>query len=118
MSNMYACEWEEYIFRLRHVGLIISDEGNSLTWAGKLRANMIEVADTYRYLFHLHHSTLHQCSFLLVWKIDIPTKIILFNWIVWKHTNLTWENLCKQGWMGPGRCPMCRNSIEENGHLF
>jgi len=115
---MYAVEWEEHIFHLRHAGLCRSEAGDSLTYAGKLLKNLIEVADTYKYLFHSHHSILQPFWFSLVWKIDIPTNIILFNWLVWKNKNLTWENLCKQSWMGPGRCPLRKNSIENSSRLF
>lgn len=44
--------------------------------------------------------------------------MILFLWLVRKDKNLTWMNLQKKGWHGPGRCCLCGEEEEDNIHLF
>ena len=44
--------------------------------------------------------------------------MILYVWLFWKIKTLTWENLCKRGFCGPGRCPLCCETNETNHHLF
>jgi hypothetical protein len=31
---------------------------------------------------------------------------------------LTWKILQQRGWLGPGMCHLCKNSSEDNAHLF
>ena len=44
--------------------------------------------------------------------------MILFLWLVWKDKNLTWRNLQKKGWQGPGMCFLCGKEEEDNLHMF
>lgn len=44
--------------------------------------------------------------------------MILFAWLVFHNKNLTWDNLIKRGWIGPGICPFCFSAEEDNLHIF
>jgi hypothetical protein len=35
-----------------------------------------------------------------------------------KNKILTWENLQQRGWVGPGRCQLCKKDYEDTTHLF
>lgn len=58
------------------------------------------------------------CWFSRFWKTRAQIKMILFLWLVWKNKNLTWRNLQKKGWHGPGMCYLCGKKEEDNLHLF
>jgi hypothetical protein len=53
-----------------------------------------------------------------LWKWDCPLKIKLFTWLVAENKILTWKNLQKRGWVGPGICFLCKGSRETGKHLF
>lgn len=44
--------------------------------------------------------------------------MILFLWLVSKDKNLTWSNLQKRGWQGPGMCFLYGKEEEDNLHMF
>jgi hypothetical protein len=53
-----------------------------------------------------------------LWKWDCPLKIKLFAWLVVENKILTWKNLQKRGWVGPGICHLCKGKRESGKHLF
>ena len=57
-------------------------------------------------------------SFYMFWRRNIPTKIVLFGWLVWKDKVLTGNNLLKRGYSGPFRCHICCADFESTEHFF
>jgi hypothetical protein len=55
---------------------------------------------------------------LKLWKWNLQLKIILFFRLALDQNILTWDNLLKKGWVGPGFCYLCRATTEDNVHLF
>jgi hypothetical protein len=45
-------------------------------------------------------------------------KIKLFNWLLVEDKVLSWKNLQKRGWNGPGICCLCKNHGESTKHIF
>jgi hypothetical protein len=45
-------------------------------------------------------------------------KIKLFCWLIAENKILTWKNLQKRGWKGPGMCSLCKAHRESTKHLF
>ena len=54
----------------------------------------------------------------VIWKENVQIKMIIFLWLVWRDKNLTWRNLQRKGWEGPGFCILCGMENEDNYHLF
>ena len=54
----------------------------------------------------------------LIWKCNIPLKLIYFNWLCMENRINTWDNLIRKGWAGPNRCCLCRIGEEYVNHLF
>eukprot|EP00253_Pinus_taeda_P018398 PITA_18398 len=53
-----------------------------------------------------------------VWDSLLWPKIRTFLWLLMRNKTLTWDNLCKKGFRGPSRCPMCLAEEESINHLF
>eukprot|EP00253_Pinus_taeda_P009771 PITA_09771 len=53
-----------------------------------------------------------------VWDSLLWPKIRTFLWLLMRNKTLTWDNLCKKGFEGPSRCPMCSMEEESLNHLF
>ena len=80
--------------------------------------DMIVVKDAYRFNISYAHQILATKVFFPYWHRNIPTKIIIFGWLIWKGKTLTWENLTKRGFMGPNICVLCCKEQETSTHLF
>jgi hypothetical protein len=53
-----------------------------------------------------------------LWKVKSPTKTRLFMWNVLQNKVLTWDNLQKRNFFGPGWCSLCKYEGENILHLF
>lgn len=83
-----------------------------------MKADNIMVVDAYNILRCLNDNQQEVGWFSKLWNTHIPTKNTIFLWLVWRNKNLTWENLQKRNWIGPGYCVLCMKAEEDNGHLF
>jgi zinc-binding in reverse transcriptase len=54
----------------------------------------------------------------IIWKLNMPTRVTIFIWLLLQDRLLTYDNLIKRGWCIPNMCYMCRSSIENAAHLF
>jgi len=55
---------------------------------------------------------------ILGWKWECSLKIKLFNWLLIEDKVLSWKNLQKRGWQGPGICCLCKNHGESTKRIF
>eukprot|EP00253_Pinus_taeda_P026324 PITA_26324 len=53
-----------------------------------------------------------------LWKLKGPAKSRLFFWSVLLQKVPMWDFLQKRGRIGPGWCPLCKDSVESAQHLF
>lgn len=44
--------------------------------------------------------------------------VSLLAWLTFHNRNLSWDNLKRRGWQGPGICFLCWAEDESNFHLF
>lgn len=54
----------------------------------------------------------------IIWKLPIPKKCKIFNWICFHNKALSVDNLVKKGLNRPSRCCLCYNSEKNANHLF
>ena len=54
----------------------------------------------------------------VLWASNSPLKTKLTFWLEANNKFLTWENLRKKGFQGPGLCPQCKSENESTSHLF
>lgn len=54
----------------------------------------------------------------VLWKLPIPEKCKVFNWICYHNKMLTTEVLTKKGMAGLSRCSPCYNEEDKADHIF
>lgn len=92
--------------------------GDKIAWEGAMKGDPLVVRDVYSYitLQSLHDNT--TSDFYKFSLKGIPTKIILFRWLVWRKKILMWDSIIKRGQSGLGRCALCLLHEEMVDHLF
>jgi hypothetical protein len=53
-----------------------------------------------------------------IWKGNLWPKVATFLWKTAHQKILTWDQLCKRGFQGPGLCSMCKENSETMEHLL
>lgn len=53
-----------------------------------------------------------------IWRWNLPPKNKCFLWLCLQNKILTWPNIQRRGFSGPGMCILCRAAEEELHHLF
>ena len=54
----------------------------------------------------------------VLWASNCPLKTTLTFWLEIYDKSLTWKNLRKRGFQGPGFCSLCKSGEELTSHLF
>ena len=103
---------------LNSIGLCRSGEGDRLLWEGIISKEGLIALDIYSVLIKKKTNQVSGCWFNGFWKTGAQIKMILFLCIVWKDKNLTWKNVQKRGWKGPGICSLLGLAEEDNEHIF
>lgn len=53
-----------------------------------------------------------------IWGQNLRPKVSNFLWLMVQIRTLTWDNLCKRGFVEPSRCSLCLYQEETIEHLF
>eukprot|EP00253_Pinus_taeda_P017324 PITA_17324 len=53
-----------------------------------------------------------------IWKLKCPMKSRIFLWCMLRRKIPTWDILQSRFFIGPGRCPLCKENEESINHLF
>ena len=53
-----------------------------------------------------------------LWNFGIPLKLKCFLWLVLEKHISTWDNILRNGWVGPNRCCLYLNNKEYIDHIF
>lgn len=55
---------------------------------------------------------------VIIWKFNLPLKVICFVWLCLANRINSWDNLQKKGWIGPSYCCLCLGDAESVDHIF
>jgi hypothetical protein len=113
-----AAEWDRYRQNLIGSGIKLVDRSDELIWTGGDSSGQISVKNVYSALSKKLWKFKTGGWRRKLWKWDCPLKIKLFAWLLAENKILTWKNLQKRGWKGPGLCYLCKNMRESGKHLF
>jgi hypothetical protein len=93
-------------------GVQLLDRPDELKWTGGDNSGQLTVKNVYNALAtKLWKKTIGGWRKKL-WSWDCPQKIKLFVWLAVENKILTWKNLQKRGWVGPGICHLCKSKRE------
>ena len=118
LAGICALEWEAYVNILGNVRLCYNRSGDYIIWIGRMAKEAPIVANSYRWLLAEKDAQMDRSWFARLWKWKVPTKIILFAWLVWRNKILTWDNMGKRGHLGPSICIYCKADSESIQHIF
>jgi hypothetical protein len=113
-----AAEWERYRRNLIGSGIQLTTRSDELKWTGGDSSGQLTVKNVYNALSSKLWKNKIGGWRKKLWSWDCPQKIKLFAWLVIENKILTWKNLQKRGWMGPGICHLCKGKRESGKHLF
>ena len=106
------------MLKVKAARLCYNIEGDRISWGGILIDGAVMVKETYSFLISRDKDTELSNDFWPFWHQAIPTKIILFSWLLWKNQILTWDLIKHRGFQRPGRCALCKNDYESARHLL
>lgn len=113
-----ALSWDHIKSKLRNGGIFRTTKHDYLIWRNSDGVESINVRDIYRLLISDSRQQSISSFPSIFWKTGCQSKMVFFSWLTFHNKNLTWENLKKRGWLGPGLCPLCSSAEEDNSHLF
>lgn len=90
LNGPATLEWGRLRTQLQLDGIGRDAERYMIIWRGKINGTNIMVADTYHILWCQEALELEVCWSFNFRNTNIPSKITLFLWLVWKNKNLTW----------------------------
>jgi hypothetical protein len=113
-----ATEWETFRKNLKSSGILLQNHPDTLLWMGGDNSGILSVNNVYNAIATKFWSPRVFGWRRNFWKWECPLKIKLFTWLVVENKILSWKNLQKRGWVGPGICSLCKQSNESGKHIF
>jgi hypothetical protein len=101
-----------------HAGIVLKENPDELSWIGDDNTGLISVKNVYNTLSNKFWPGKAEGWRIQLWKWSCPLKIKLFLWLLLENKILTWENLQRRGWYGPGICCLCGTNEESSQHVF
>lgn len=117
LSSLEVVYWNRYLDILHRHGIRLTNNDDVLVWDGAPDGN-ITAKSLYTHLIMDHTYPKEVGWKHSIWKWNIAPKIKFFWWLVLHHSILTWDNLVKKGFSGPGMCALCTDNSEDINHLF
>ena len=96
----------------------LSEQKDALLWSHDKYIGDITAAEGYDCIASSCVISGHASVFKLLWKLNIPNKIVCFIWLLLKDHILTWDQLQCRGRHGPSLCMLCRNGEDSSQHIF
>jgi hypothetical protein len=118
LSGTLATEWENYRIHLTVAGISPTDDYDEIRWTGGDGTCIITTKNIYNALAAELWQKNSDIVKRKIWSWECPLKLKLFTWLLMEDKILTWNNLLKRGWQGPGYCYLCKGNEETTFHLF
>ena len=109
--------WDRYIGILSRLGIRLNTNPDYMIWdfspdgdisARSLYEHMIAELPLQETQWWQHR----------LWTWNISPKLKCFWWLVLRKSILTWDNLVRRGFIGPGICVLCAENHEDIDHIF
>ncbi|XP_062020762.1 uncharacterized protein LOC133737169 [Rosa rugosa] len=104
--------------QIQGIPIPVSDQEDECIWGGPSDNGKFTVKSaTWLQLPEANnHSSLELLKKL--WKLNVPPKIQLFGWLLFRGRLKTRDRLSRFGYVEDNSCPMCDNDNETADHLF
>ena len=93
LFGCWSVAWDAFLTMLRRQGICKMREGDFLRWADSKLDKGPRVNEIYSSLIEQKLEMVHDCCFGILWKVDVPIKMVIFLWLVMNDKKLTWRNL-------------------------
>jgi hypothetical protein len=87
-------------------------------WSWNRAVGSVTVVLAYQCIAFSSHIGDLKWWYKLIWKVNIPSKVICFIWLCLKDKILTGANYKKRGGIGPVVCTLCLQDDETTNHLL
>ena len=111
-------EWNSYLMVLNKAGFGLSGNEDVLVWDWKGENGILPAKKSYEAISKDRMLSSPKWWAKLLWKPRIHLKLKCFLWLCLENKILTWDNLLKRGFTGPGLCLLCKENEETISHLF
>eukprot|EP00253_Pinus_taeda_P016622 PITA_16622 len=110
-------EWSLFVNELHRSHVRLNNEQDNLIWAhGKTGG--YSPKEGYNYLMEKKGWHAPEWWSKNLWKLKCPLKSRIFLWCLLRRKIPTWDILQSRFYIGPGRCPLCKENEESINHLF
>eukprot|EP00253_Pinus_taeda_P024113 PITA_24113 len=110
-------EWSSFIEELHRSNVRINLEPDVLLWAYS-KSGKYSPKEGYAFLMDQKGWQEPEWWSSKLWKLKCPLKSRVFLWCLLKRKVPTWDILQKRFFIGPNRCPLCKEAEESIYHLF
>lgn len=104
-----------YLFR---AGIHLTDSADILVWGHNRHTGEVTALLAYNLQVGLNCDVLVLGWTKKLFTGRMPLKLKCFTWLAFFDKILTWPNLQKWGFEGPGMCCLCSKEVETTAHLF
>ena len=119
MPHPIVYEWNSFISLLVsnfiHLNMDIDDK---MVWSKNVKNGIYTTKLGYKAMMEEMHPSEPLFWTKSLWKSPGPKKAKLVLWLSLQNRLLTWDNIQKRGWIGPGRYSLCRNEAESVLHIL
>ena len=104
IDGVWKEAWDSYTAGLDFCGIHLTTQADTLVWDYNKIEGSISTKHAYDCIVKSYSPPLGHRTNTLLWNNALPRKIGCFIWLVFRNKILTWDNLQKRGWSGPGIC--------------
>jgi len=117
LNGAWKVQWDRFTSSLQRLGILLNNREDCLHWNFH-PLGVVTAKSAYLFLISESVPDGEWWWDHRIWRAQAPLKIICFFWLVMNKRILTWDQLCKRGWSGPGICALCKLESEDLVHLF
>lgn len=113
-----SAEWDLFVLNLLRAGIYLTDFEDTLVWTQNCNTGAVTARLAYHSQMEARCDVMATGWTKKVWYGRMPLKLKCFTWLTFFYKILTWSNLQKRGFVGPGICLLCFKAAETTDHLF
>ena len=102
LAGDWKLAWDSFVRGLELGRIRLHAQSDTLVWNHNRAGGSAMAKSVYEYIVLTSQPLLVNNIHSLIWTSSLPTKIGCFIWLVMENKILTWDNLQRKGWIGPG----------------